>query len=233
MTSQHQPGQAILPVLSILIAAGCSSMAAEPRNSHVQIDPDDIGGVVTGPNGPEAGVWVIAETDDLPTRYAKIVVTDDLGRYLLPDLPAATYDLWVRGYGLVDSPRVQAEPGDSMDLRAVVAPDERAAAQYYPAGYWYSLIRPPAAHEFPGTGAAGNGISTAMQSQEQWLRSMKSGGCTACHQLGTPGTRRIPAELGSHPTSVAAWERRIQSGQAGSQMVGGINAMGRPLRPTL
>jgi hypothetical protein len=53
----------------------------------VQIDSDDIGGVVTGKHGPEAGVWVIAETTDLGTRFAKIVVTDDHGRYVIPDLP--------------------------------------------------------------------------------------------------------------------------------------------------
>ena len=39
-------------------------------------DDNDIGGVVTGANGPEAGVWVIAETNELPTQYAKMVVTD-------------------------------------------------------------------------------------------------------------------------------------------------------------
>ena len=69
-----------------------------------------IGGVVTGPNGPEAGVWVIAETTDLPTKFAKIVVTDDQGRYLIPELPKAKYKVWVRGYGLVDSPKVDGEP---------------------------------------------------------------------------------------------------------------------------
>ena len=77
----------------------------------VAIDSDDIGGVVTGAQGPEAGVWVIAETRDLPTRLIKSVVTDDQGRYLVPDLPAANYDVWVRGYGLVDSPKVKASPG--------------------------------------------------------------------------------------------------------------------------
>src|SRR5439155_19086031 len=51
----------------------------------------DIGGVVNGPNGPEAGVWVIAETNDLPTKFAKLVVTDDRGRFLIPDLPKANY----------------------------------------------------------------------------------------------------------------------------------------------
>ena len=73
----------------------------------VAVDGDDIGGVVSGPDGPEAGVWVIAETTDLPTRFNRIVVTDDDGRYLIPDLPDATYDVWVRGYGLVDSEKVR------------------------------------------------------------------------------------------------------------------------------
>ena len=81
------------------------------QQASVSIGTTDIGGVVTGANGPEAGVWVIAETTDLPTKYAKIVVTDDQGRYLIPDLPKANYSVWVRGYGLVDSPKVQAAPG--------------------------------------------------------------------------------------------------------------------------
>src|SRR5687768_28091 len=101
----------------------------------VAIDNDDLAGVVTGPNGPEAGVWVIAETTDLPTKYAKIVVTDDAGRYVVPDLPAANYSVWVRGYGLVDSEKVQAQPGVQLDLTAVPAPDAKAAAHYYPALY--------------------------------------------------------------------------------------------------
>ena len=63
----------------------------------VTLGPTDIGGTVTGTAGPEAGVWVIAETIELPTKFARIVVTDDSGRYLVPDLPAATYSVWVRG----------------------------------------------------------------------------------------------------------------------------------------
>ncbi len=54
-----------------------------------------ITGVVQGPKGPEAGVWVIAETKDLLTGFIKIVVTDDRGRFLVPDLPAANYKVWV------------------------------------------------------------------------------------------------------------------------------------------
>jgi hypothetical protein len=102
-----------------------------------------IDGVVTSSKGPEAGVWVIAETTDLPTKYAKIVVTDDQGRYALPDLPMANYQVFVRGYGLVDSARVPAKPGQHLDLKAVVAPDGRTAAQIYPANYWLSLVKIP------------------------------------------------------------------------------------------
>ena len=107
----------------------------------VTVGTADIGGVVTSANGPEAGVWVIAETIDLPTKFVKIVVTDDQGRYVLPELPKANYDIWVRGYGLVDSPKVKAEPGKALDLKAVVAPNDAAAAEYYPAQYWYSMLQ--------------------------------------------------------------------------------------------
>src|SRR5205085_2628805 len=72
------------------------------QQTSLSIGASDLGGVVTSPKGPEAGAWVIAETTDLPTKYAKIVVTDDAGRYVLPDLPKAKYKLWVRGYGLID-----------------------------------------------------------------------------------------------------------------------------------
>lgn len=50
-------------------------------DAKVAIDADDIAGVVTSSNGPGAGVWVIAETSDLGTKYRKIVVTDDRGHY--------------------------------------------------------------------------------------------------------------------------------------------------------
>src|SRR5215217_9234054 len=79
--------------------------SAKAQQATISIDNDDIGGVVRGASGPEAGVWVIAETTDLPTKFAKMVVTDDQGRYVLPDLPVANYSIWVRGYGLVDSPK--------------------------------------------------------------------------------------------------------------------------------
>ena len=66
---------------------------------------------------------MIAETTDLPTRYTKSVVTDDQGRYVIPDLPTANYQVWVRGYGLVDSPKMRAKPGQHLNLTAVPAPN--------------------------------------------------------------------------------------------------------------
>jgi hypothetical protein len=77
----------LLSSVAVMLAL---SACGEPP-PRITIDADDIGGVVTGPAGPEAGVWVIAETEDLPTRFAKIVVTDAAGRFLLPDLPRANY----------------------------------------------------------------------------------------------------------------------------------------------
>ena len=209
---------------AIAVAAFVTGVHAQ---SAVSVDDDDIGGVVTGPNGPEAGVWVIAETMDLPTRFNRTVVTDDEGRYLVPDLPEGTYDIWVRGYGLVDSPKQQVVPGTQRDLTAVVAPDASAAAQYYPAGYWYSLLEAPAPDEFPGTGPDGNGIAPSITSQAAWLRGLKSGGCTACHALGNKATREIPTQLGEFDSLVDAWDRRIQSGQAGGSMSGALDRMGR------
>jgi len=125
----------VAALLAAFVAAISAWQVMGQSGQTVPVDADDLAGVVTGPNGPEAGVWVIAETTDLPTRFIRIVVTDDQGRYLLPDLPQANYTVWVRGYGLVDSSKVQAAPGSNLNLTAVVAPDARAAAQYYPAGY--------------------------------------------------------------------------------------------------
>ncbi|HSI75732.1 MAG TPA: carboxypeptidase-like regulatory domain-containing protein, partial [Lunatimonas sp.] len=211
-----------LCIFSLLVFAGC-----EDKNSSASIDSDDISGQVTGTNGPEAGVWVIAETFELPTRYAKIVVTDDGGNYLLPDLPDANYSIWVRGYGLIDSEKVQAKPGATVDLTAVEAPDPHAAAEYYPAGYWFSLLDVPDRSNFPGTGPEGNGISPTVKTQAQYLMTIKSGTCLACHQLGSKGTREMPENLGTFENSVEAWDRRIQSGQAGGNMISSAVQVGK------
>src|SRR5262245_14691429 len=157
--------------LAVLVAAWPAARPhAQPAQPDaVQIDNDDIGGVVTSANGPEAGVWVIAETTDLGTRFAKMVVTDERGRYVIPDLPKATYTVLLRGYGLVDSPKVKTEAGKLLNLSAVLAPSAAAAADYYPAIYWFAMMKIPDKSLFPGTGPDGNGMPVAFKSQAQWL----------------------------------------------------------------
>ncbi|MGA2341775.1 MAG: carboxypeptidase regulatory-like domain-containing protein, partial [Steroidobacteraceae bacterium] len=180
-----------------------------PACGAARIRADEIAGTVTSPRGPEAGVWVIAETNDFKTRFAKIVVTDEAGRYLLPELPAAKYRVWVRGYGLTDSPKVPAARGRRLDLSAVIAVDPAAAAKTYPAAYWYAMMKIPDEAETAKLPGARNG----------YLMWMKNMGCIGCHQLGNLATRTLPESLGHFASAEQAWLRRIQSGQAGSQMI--------------
>ena len=203
----------------VLSASLAAAILAWPASAGAQgappaIDGDDLGGVVTGPNGPEAGVWVIAETTDLPTRFARMVVTDAEGRFVVPDLPKATYSVWVRGYGLVDSEKVKAEPGRILALTAAPAPSPAAAAHYYPAIYWYSMLTIPPVSEF-----GGKSDIPAKVTQQGWLNAMKNNGCIGCHQLGQLSTRTVPKSLGPFESSAEAWMRRVQSGQSGEQMV--------------
>ncbi len=212
----------VLLSLFLLFLAGCQS----------SVPKDALEGVVTGPSGPEAGVWVIAEPSDLPTNFVKIVVTDDNGRYLMPEMPDATYDVWVRGYGLADSPKIQSNPGAVIDHVVALAETEQEAAEIYPAGYWFSLLEMPGDEEFPGKGGV-DGLNPNIRNKADFVRLIKSGNCTACHQLGTKGTRQFHesfSELESFSKfthSEAAWERRLMSGQAGGSMTGALNYLGK------
>ncbi len=196
------------------------------QSTQVKVKADEIGGMVSSSKGPEAGVWVIAETTDLPTRYIKEVVTDDRGRYLIPELPKAKYTVWARGYGLVDSPKVTTETGRQVDLKPAIAPDVKTAAQLYPANYWYALLKVPEKNEFPGTGPTGNGISPNIKTQDQWIHLIKTDSCESCHQLGNAYTRTIPPMFKNFDSPAQAWMRRIQSGQAGTAMMGGLSQLG-------
>jgi hypothetical protein len=224
VTVKRYTSIAVVLLAALSAAAVLTVNAFQAPAPTVAVDADDLGGVVTSRNGAEVGVWVIAETTDLPTRFVRIVVTDDQGRYLLPDLPSASYQIWVRGYGLVDSPKVEATPGRSLNLTAVVAPDPRAAAQYYPAGYWWSMLRVPGEDEFPGTGPEGNGISPRMTSQAEYVNSLKTS-CSNCHVTGSRSTRELWTRHEGE-SSVAAWERRIQAGQGGPNMLAQLAGVG-------
>jgi hypothetical protein len=199
-------------LLALIVAAGCGKDPdpgpVASTETTIAIDDDDIAGVVSSESGPEAGVWVIAETFDLGTRFIRSVVTDDEGRYLVPDLPDGDYELWVRGYGLSDSEKASATPGQHLDLTALVAPDAFAAAQVYPAAYWYSMMNLPTGEEVAEIDGGLNFYLT-------WVKNM---GCVGCHQLGNELTRTIPESLAGIESSEQAWIRRISSGQAGSYM---------------
>jgi hypothetical protein len=210
-------GVAAAGIAALLAACAVPMDKPQAADESIHVGSSDLGGVVNSTKGPEAGVWVIAETNDLPTKFAKIVVTDGRGRYLMPDLPQASYNVWVRGYGLVDSPKVRTAPGKLLNLTAVEAPNAAAAAEYYPPIYWFSMLRIPAKNEFP---------AGPMKSQPEWLNQIKTTGCMSCHALGTKGMRTMPKDF-AHMKSTEAWARRIASGQAMTQMINVINRFDR------
>ncbi len=217
----------ILAVIAIAFLAGAYTwLGAQSRPAAaVPIGATDIGGVVTSSNGPEAGVWVIAETSGLPTKFAKIVVTDDRGRYVIPELPKASYNVWVRGYGLVDSPKVTSTPGSQLNLAATLAPNAAAAAEYYPGMYWYSMLQIPDKSQFPGTGPSGNGIMPAMKTQPYWIDTVKNS-CQSCHALGSKGIRAVPKEFLNGKSHADAWALRVQAGQAKNNMALSLSRLG-------
>jgi len=237
-----------------LVVSAIVRTEARPRSSaaapQVAVDADNIGGVVTSANGPEAGVWVIAE-NTFGTKFRKIVVTNDQGQYLLPQLPNATYKVWVRGYGLVDSPPVDAAPGKVLNLTAVIAPTPQAAAQYYPADYWFSILTSiPPKSAFPMTVPPNPPIPgppdpvklthgspppprptgpTVIETQGDYIQALK--GCNSgCHQVGLKATREISpllAPYGPFKSNVDAWQRMLSSGQLGRVMLSSLDRLGR------
>ena len=210
-----------LRAVGILVALGPAWIVV----SGQQVDTETITGVVTSSsNGPEAGVWVIAETDDLNTKFRKIVVTNDDGRFLLPELPHGNYAVWVRGYGLVDSTPVMATPGHDLRLTAVVAKTPQEAAAIYPANYWLSLMEPPKTSEFPGTGLNGNGINPQLKTRHEYMYNLK--GCLRCHQVGNKFTRENP-NAQEHDSTAEAWDDRVQMGQRGAEMTSWMTRFGR------
>ena len=162
-------------LLAVLFVAARPVVGGPQNVPGLKVDKKSIGGTVVNSNGgkPEAGVWVIAETKSLPAPFRKIVVTDDQGRFLVPDLPEGAYELWVRGYGLKDSERVKAACGEMVKLQVANAATPQEAAKIYPASYWTSLIQPPPMSELPAK----------YKSQDEWLATLRNG-CNHCHELG-------------------------------------------------
>ena len=212
-----------------ILACMAPLAAPQPRSNYLS-PPGYISGVVQGEKGPEAGVWVIAETKEMSTNFIKIVVTDDRGRFVLPELPVFNYKVWVRGYGIVDSTAVDAKPSATqLNLKVASAKTPQEAAKVYPGNYWLSMMAPPAKNMFPGTGAQGNGMGTRMQSQELWINSLKSD-CNFCHQLGNALTRDTKHVLSAKPelkTDEEAWEWRLGVGVRGTNMYTVLSNQGK------
>ena len=218
-------GLSFVRILSVALLAAPLLQGSTLLAANVKISPKDIGGQVIGDHGPEAGVWVIAETRDLPTKFAKIVVTDDKGQFVIPELPNANYQVWVRGYGLVDSDRTPSKPGKTLKLRAISAPSEKAAAQYYPGMYWYSLLEMPAKEDFVAGAPKNAGMAPSMKSQSAWIDTVKNM-CQSCHALGSPGIREVPVKFHVLGDSFTAWAVRTQAGQAQPYMATVLGSMG-------
>jgi streptogramin lyase len=227
-----------LALLAVGILAGASSAACSRQrpaaSAEVQIDATSIGGVVVNGGKAEAGVWVVAETDSLPTHFTRIVVTDDQGRFVVPDLPSGSYSVWVRGYGLRDSDVVTSAPGQRLTLQSRTAATPQEAAKIYPANYWLSLWTPPKAEELPllddesHVAAGGQGAdeesgvgARAYPSRHHWVGHAKLA-CMLCHQLGQEITR-----IWTRPEDWdALWER---AGMVGSAKSLGRNALKKSL----
>jgi len=230
----------VLGVIALSISLPTSAQQAKQAkagSSRYVSPPGYIAGVVQGEKGPEAGVWVIAETKDLQTGFIKTVVTNDQGRFMLPELPGANYKVWVRGYGLVDSTPVDAKPSaTALTLKVTSAKTPQEAAKVYPGDYWLSMLAPPPKNLFPGTGEKsdtnpnGNGLNVAMANQDEWINRLKSG-CNFCHQLGNPLSRDVQHVFAAKPdlpkTHEDAWEWRLGVGVRGTNMYGTLTGMGK------
>lgn len=170
-------------ILCVSLLSACSKPDDVPAADNS--GADHIRGKVVNVDGqPEAGVWVIAQTGDLPTEYRKMVVTNDDGEFVLPEMPQATYSVWARGYGLADSKKQPAKVGDSLSIEVRDAKDAMEAAKIYPATYWMTMLEGPpteavVASEYP------------YPSKEVWLGQFKLN-CIYCHQFGSAPTR-LPA----------------------------------------
>ena len=184
--------------VAAMLAMSWVLVQAQSGGGRVAIDADDIGGVVSSTKGPEAGVWVIAETTELPTKFTRIVVTDEQGRYVIPDLDTkARFQVFVRGYGLLDSARQTARAGQTLNVKVDAAPDAKTAAKVYPAAWWFAMLAAP--------------------SRDAGVRASS---CLTCHQLGSKATREVPAKLQSGTaSSLDIMRSRMSLGPSGPSML--------------
>ncbi|MSR13266.1 MAG: hypothetical protein EXR86_01635 [Gammaproteobacteria bacterium] len=195
------------------------------------------GNVVNATGAPEAGVWVIAETTATPTPLRKIVVTDEAGKFVVPELPAVNFKMWVRGYGLVDSSPVEAAVGTQLTLKVAAAADALEAAQVYPASYWLTLFAPPVG-AFGLANAAGEGGVFSHESKAQtrdpfagpaqWFAQFKLS-CVLCHQVGSPPTRLAESAAFDHGFLKAAGMNYFADTLGRARLLSAMTAWGTQL----
>ena len=216
-----------------MVAAAGAALAFALAAARVDVNAAEntgvISGVVTSSNGPEAGVWVIAETDGLPDE-----VPQDRRHRRSGPVPAAgaaaggNYNVWVRGYGLVDS---QAGDGQgraqNVKLTAVVAQARRRKPRrVYPAQLLAvadRAARRPAS--FPARARRATASAPSMNDQAEWINNMK--GCMRCHQIGSKLTRTIPDRDKFHVGGGRLGPPRRATGQRGAEMSGVHDRFGR------
>jgi hypothetical protein len=143
-TRMKRPSAMLQGIVLLVLIAGLLSLVAKLKAADAQADHNSLGGTVVNVSGkPEAGVWVIAETSSLPTLFRKIVVTDDEGRFLLPDLPNGDYQVWVRGYGLKDSDQMKAKPGAMLNFKVSNAGSlkDQLPERYHSSDEWLASFK--------------------------------------------------------------------------------------------
>ncbi len=204
MTSAHSLRSGMLAAaVAALVGVSLTTTSARQPARAVEIDADDIGGVVTGTKGTRSRRL----GDRRDHRPPDQVRQDRRHRRSGPLCAAGSAQSELSGVGSRIWPGGLAEGRGQPGRRA--EPEGRDRANRARRGSVLSgrpLVRADARAEkadFPGTGPTGNGISPNITSQSQWLRNLKSGGCTACHQLGNKATREIPAALGNVPVAGA------------------------------
>ena len=81
MATKLSSALAAVSFAALLTVTPTKLNAQQSTESQIHIGRSDIGGVVTSAKGPEAGVWVIAETAD-GRRTSARSVADDIVREL-------------------------------------------------------------------------------------------------------------------------------------------------------
>ena len=105
--------------------------------------------------------------------------------------------MWVRGYGLVDSPKVQTRAGQDAESDGRRRAERKAAAQYYPGRLLVFAAQRAGQERIPGHGRRQRHLAETSRARLIARGTSKTGSCMTCHQLGDKATREIPARLGT------------------------------------